>query len=216
MISDSPIPGAIEVHGSFYVRNAKGNLVPIETVKAEDIERDKLVRELAAEAEAVSKALADFKTKAFATVNLFLELVGEKYGAKARPGGDKGNVTLATYDGLIRLQVQVADLIRFEDAALGACKDLVMECVAEWVEGSKAELRVIVMNAFRQDKAGNLNRGALLGLLSYDIKDPRWIRAMDALRDSITVDGSKAYVRFHKRGAADGPWRAISLDVATA
>jgi hypothetical protein len=61
-----------------------------------------------------------------------------------------------------------------------------------------------------------MNRGALLSLLRVDWKDDRLVRAMTALRDAIRPDGTKPYVRFHRRAASDQAWETLSLDMATA
>lgn len=208
--------GFVELNGRRYMPDAKGALVPVELVKPQDSERDALVRSLMAEAEAVRQVIADFKAKAFDAVQAFLDLIDESYGAKARPGGEKGNVTLQTFDGLQRVTIQVADLIRFESAELQACKKCVDECIGEWSADSQAEIRAIVMNAFRVDKAGQINRAALLGLLRLDIQDPRWLEGMRALRDAIKVDGTKSYMRFYRRLGPQAAWQPVSLDAATA
>ena len=75
-----------------YMENAKGSLVPIETIKPEHIEEDAMVRSLMAEAEDLNARLSAFKQKALGEVEAFRELISEKYGAKR--GGKKGNVTL--------------------------------------------------------------------------------------------------------------------------
>jgi hypothetical protein len=215
MADPKPLPaGQLELAGKVYMQDARGSMVPLELVKPEHKLQDETVRQIFAGAEAMSFQLAQFVCHARERVDEFLTLITQEYGAKARPGGDKGNMTLQTYDGLLRVQVQVADLIRFDSAALNACKLLVEECIAEWSADSQAELRAIVMNAFRLDKAGQINRGSLLGLLRLDIQDERWLRAMKALRDAIQVDGTKSYLRFHKRENPKAPWRNVTLDAA--
>ena len=39
---------------------------------------------------------------------------------------------------------------------------------------------------------------------------------MEAIRDSIRVIGSRTYVRFYDRPAADAAWRAVTIDLAAA
>lgn len=56
--------------------------------------------------------------------------------------------------------------------------------------------------------------GELQALLAQDYE--RWARAMEAIKDSIRVIGSKTYVRFYDRPTPDAAWRAISLDLASA
>lgn len=207
--------GQVEMAGKIYMPRADGAIVPLELVKDEDLLRDQLVRELMAEAEAVSAQLAVFKARVFTNVHAFLDMIAEKYGAKARPGGDKGNVGLKTYDGTLQLVIQVANLIKFDDEGVLACKLLADECLTEWTADSMAEVRAIVTDAFRL-KDGQLNRGKLLGLFRYQFTDPRWIKAMEALRDAISVEGTKAYARFSRRPEPEAEWQNVSLDFATA
>lgn len=210
-----PKPGQVfGPGGAVFMADAKGALWPIEVVKKQDLLRDELVRALFAQAEEEAARLKAFKARAFADVDSFLDLVAEQYGTQLK--GDKGNVSLTSYDGSLRILVQIADVISFKSAELQACKAIVDELIAEWSVDSQAELRAIVMNAFRVDKAGQINRGALLGLLRLEISEPRWVKAMAALKDSITIDGTKAYIRFSKREGRDAAWQNLSLDLATA
>lgn len=205
--------GTVEAHGAVHMTDAKGRLVPIALVKAADKLEDELVREMHAKAAELAATIAAFKAWAFDQVDVFAGLLAAEYQAKV--GGAKGNVTLTSFDGLLKVTVQVADLIQF-GAQLQQAKALVDECLAEWAADSRPELQAIVANAFRVDKAGQFNRGALFALQRLDIADERWKRAMQAITDSIRVIGSSRYVRFHRRSNAQASWTAVSLDVATA
>lgn len=206
-------PGQEELGGQVYMRDAKGSLVPLELVKPQHRVQDEAVRRLFDQAHALAAQIAAFKASAFGDVDALLALLDERYGAKV--GGAKGNVTLFSFDGLQRIQVQVADLVKF-GPELQAARALIDECFAEWIEGARAELRAIVLDAFKPDKEGQLRAGALLGLRRYDIDDERWQRAMTAIADSTVVIGSKRYVRFSYRATPKAPWANVSLDIATA
>lgn len=69
--------------------------------------------------------------------------------------------------------------------------------------------------AFRVDKANQVNRAAVFSLLRMEISDPDWKRAMAALRESVRIVGSKTYIRIQRRNA-EGRWQTISLDIASA
>ena len=69
------------------------------------------------------------------------------------------------------------------------------------------------MDAFQVDKEGKISTGRVLGLRRHDIKDEKWLQAMDAIAESINVVDSKSYVRFYERDK-DGKYQAISLDFA--
>jgi hypothetical protein len=209
--ADQPA-GVVELGGALYMRDAKGSMVPIELVKEQHKLQDQTVRAIFTKARELAAAIAAFREQAFSDVDAMNQLLEQQYGAKA--GGAKGNMTLTSFDGLLKVQVQVADLIRF-GPELQVAKTIVDECVAEWSDGARAELRAIVMRAFNVDKEGQVNRGELLSLLRLEIEDPRWKKAMEALKDSMQVVGSKRYVRFYEKKDIQAPWIPVSLDVAS-
>ncbi len=204
-------PAAIDVAGQPYLRDAKGALVPLSAVKATDLLMDEVVRKATDTAAALSARLRRFKETAFNSVGEFQALLAQEYDAAI--GGKKGNITLTSYDGCRKVQVQVSDILEF-GPELQAAKTLIDECLAEWAAGSGAELRALVNRVFSVDKEGQINRAELFMLLRVEIADERWQRAMNAIRESIRVIGSRSYVRFYERDAADATWRAIPLDIA--
>lgn len=205
--------GAVNVTGKLYMPDAKGNLVPAEVVSTEDKLEDETVRKVMGFAEELSAQIARFKSHTFADLNAFQSLLEQHYGAKA--GGAKGNVTFTTFDGLMKVQVQIADQISF-GPQLQAAKRLVDECLVEWGADSREEIRAIVGRVFSVEKEGQINRAELFSLLRMDIADERWKRGMDAIRSAIRVTGTKEYVRFYKRDTPTAAWRAITIDLAAA
>lgn len=195
-----------------YVADAKGRLVPKDKVKPIDIARDQVVRGLAEEAERMSRVMAEFKADAMARVAAFVSHSQEQYGVKT--GGNKGNVSITTFDGEFKIVRQVSETISF-DERLQAAKELIDQCLLKWAKGSNANIKALVMQAFQVDQEGKVNTGRILSLRTYDIDDPDWMRAMDAIADSMSTSSSKPYVRFYRRNAATGKYDAISLDLAT-
>ena len=161
----------------------------------------------------MSAIIREFKGATFDHVAGFQALLAQEYGAAI--GGKKGNITLTSYDGCRKVQVQVADLVEF-GPELQAAKALIDECLSGWAKDSGAELQALVNRVFSVDKEGQINRAELFMLLRVEIQDERWKRAMEAIRDSMRVIGSRTYVRFYERDAPDGAWRAISIDIANA
>ena len=164
-------------------------------------------------AQALSETVRAFKTETFDSVGSLQALIAQQYGASV--GGRKGNITLTSFDGCQKVQVQVADLVEF-GPELQAAKQLIDACLSEWAAGSGVELRALVNRVFQVDKQGQINRAELFMLLRVEIADERWMRAMDAIRDSIRVIGSRTYIRFYDRAAPDAAWRAIPIDIAAA
>jgi hypothetical protein len=208
----APIPsGTVIVGDGAYMRDAKGALVPVAMIKAQDQLQDEVVRKIMGYAIALSDQVARFKAHTFEDIGGFEALLAQEYDTTI--GGAKGNKTLMSFDGLFKVTVQVADNIVF-GPELQIAKALVDECLNEWSEGARDEIRAIVTRAFNTDKEGQINRSEIFMLLRLEIEDPRWQRAMKAIRDAMRVVGSKTYVRCYRRDTFDGPWAAVSIDLA--
>ena len=201
---------AESINPAEYMRDACGNLIARENVRDIDLARNDLVNELAAKALELHERLTAFKASALGDIDSFVELSAERYGVKL--GGKKGNVTLDTFNGQFRIERQVAEHIAF-DEGLQAAKALIDECLREWTQGGNANVRTLVDHAFRVDKKGKLNTGAILGLRRLKIDDESWSRAMTAISESITVMGTCMYVRVYRRDE-NGRYNIIALDMA--
>jgi hypothetical protein len=213
MSNANKIPGSLEIGGKEYLRDARGALVPVETIKPLDLLIDGEVRKILAFAASLSDQVARFKGHSFEDIGALQALVAQEYGAKL--GGAKGNLTLTTFDGCHRVQVQMQDQFDF-GPELQAAKSLVDECLTEWASESRDEIRALVTRAFQVDKEGRINRSEIFMLLRVDIADARWQRAMEAVRDSIRILGSKAYLRFQTRKSPDAAWSSVTIDLAAA
>ena len=194
-----------------YWRDGEGRLIPENMVKPIDRARDDLVRELVGKAKAASAVLADFKAKAFGDIGAFVEMSGEQYGVKL--GGVKGNVTLLSFDGRFKIVRQIQEHLVF-DERLQAAKQLIDECIQTWTEGSSDEIKALINDAFQVNKEGKINTARVLGLKRLNINDEKWLRAMQAIADSVQVAGSKPYIRIYERVGDTDQYQPISLDVA--
>ncbi len=205
--------GKIVIEGKEYMRDARGALVPVEVIKAVDQLEDGVVRKVMHFAEELSARVSRFKSHTFTDLGEFDALLSQEYGVTK--GGPKGNRTYTSYDGLMRVSVRVADLLDF-GPGLQQAKALIDECLNEWAQDSRAEIRAIVTRAFNTDREGQINRSEIFGLLRHDIRDPRWVEAMRALREAMRTVGSKTYVRIESREAPDAKWGAVTIDLAAA
>lgn len=193
-----------------YMLNGSGHLVPVSLVSEIDKTRDNLVREIVSKARDLRDLLGDFKTDAFDDLQAFAELSAEKYNIKL--GGIKGNITLNSFDGRFQLKLSQAD-VKIFDERLHAAKQLVDACIHRWTAGSRAEILALVEHAFQTDREGKISIGRIYTLLQLDIQDDEWQQAMQALKDSMQVVSTKAYLRIYERGH-DGQYRQLALDLA--
>lgn len=195
---------------SQYRQDAKGNLVPLANIKEIDLLRDELVMEIVGKAQTVQQQMAAFKSDSMADIAAFVQLSADRYDVAV--GGKKGNVTLHSFDGQYRVNLSMQDTLVFDEGLLAA-KALIDECINEWTEGSRSELKTLINAAFQVDKEGNISTARVLGLRRLEIKDEKWQRAMEALSDSLQVHTSKQFVRVYKRDDA-GDYQLVSLDIA--
>lgn len=206
-------PTAAPAAPAGYMQDAKGRLVPEHLVKPVELLEDQLVGKMMGYADDLNAQIARFKAHCFDDVGSFMSLLSEKYGAKR--GGAKGNVTFTSFDGLTKVQVAVADHLSF-GPELKIAKSLIDECIAEWSADANANIRVLVDHAFRVDKEGQVSREGIFTLRRLEIDDLRWRQAMAAIADSITIQGSKTYIRFYSRPRPEDRWQQVTIDLASA
>lgn len=202
---------AVEANGRWFMQDPKGRLTPLEVIKPTTLLEDEAVRKIVGFARPLSAQVSRFKQHTLDDILGLLALFDQEHGVKK--GGPKGNVTLTSYDGTLKVQLAIADQITF-GPELQSAKALVDECLVEWSDGVRPELAAIVQRAFNTDKAGLVNRAELFSLLRLEIADDRWKRAMTAIKDSIRPTGTKEYVRFYERADARSEWKPITIDVA--
>ena len=203
----------IEMNGRSYMRDARGALVPVETIKPIDLLMDQLVRKIESYAQPLSEQIGRFKQHSFEDVDTFVSLVAAQYGKVL--GGAKGNTTFNSFDGTLRVQVAISDHYEY-GSELQVAKALVDDCLRDWSGDANPNLRAIVEKAFSVDREGKINRAELLSLRRLKIDDPRWAKAMEAIVDAERVMGSKRYLRVYRRPTADAAWTAVSIDLASA
>lgn len=176
-----------------YMTDAKGGLVPVNLIKPQHLLEDEMVRKVMGYSIALSEQVSRFKEHTFDDLGAFEAILLQEYGSTV--GGAKGNKTLTSFDGLFKITVQVADNIVF-GSELQIAKGLIDECLNEWAAGARDEIRAIVTRAFNTDKAGQINRSEIFMLLR--------------------LEGSKTYIRCHRRPSCDASWQAVTIDLAKA
>ena len=195
-----------------YMVNGQGHLIPIGSIRPIDLQRDSLVKELFLEALRMEELIARFKNKIMGDIAAFVELSLEQHGVKR--GGKKGNITLTTYDQALRIRLDICEEIQFSEQLLAA-RELIDECLHDWTDGARDQLKVLVNYVFEVDKQGNISATKVLGLRRYNIDDPRWVKAMQIIGESIQIASTKPRLTFSRR-AANGAWQTLNLNVSTA
>jgi hypothetical protein len=195
------------------MRDGQGRLWPEDRVKESDKLVDQTVSKIIDYAEGLSAQIGRFKAHTFDDINTTQDLLRESYGVKK--GGKKGNLTYTSFDGLKQVRIQNQDHMEF-GPELQIAKELIDECITDWADGAKSEIRALVNHAFNVEKPGKVNREALFSLRRIQIEDARWKRAVQAINDSIQITGSATYVRIYTRQTTEDKWQPITIDLAAA
>lgn len=196
--------------GKGFMEDAQGRLVPVALVKDYDKLKDELITELARKGLALQEEMRRYKALAMGEIEALVQVAGEKYEVKL--GGKKGNISLVSHDGRIKIVRAVSERIQFGEE-LQAAKELVDQCLRDWTEGSREELLAIINDAFQVDKEGRINTARILSLRKLNISDPRWLKAMTAITDSISVAGTSTYFRIYLRDE-NGKYQQVPLDLS--
>lgn len=187
--------------------NGQGHLVPIERVKEVDKLRDYLVTKCCQQAQQMAEKVDEFKRGCYVDIADFVSLAALDHGVEI--GGDKGNITITSYDGRYRICRAKDDQIDFNES-ITIARELIFSLIHKWSEGSNANIVAIVHKAFETDKDGHLSVAKILALKSVKIDDPDWIGAMQIIDQSIHVMQTKTYLRFYERNA-EGKYVQIAL-----
>ena len=109
----------------------------------------------------------------------------------------------------------MADVLTF-DERLVAAKALIDECLDEWTQDSRDELKLIVQQAFDVNKEGKISTAKVLGLRRLQIDDEKWQRAMAAVTDSLHTQTTREYIRLHQRDEETGEYVLVNADLGRA
>ena len=200
-----------EMNGRKYWEDYKGDLTAVENISKEDKARDKVVEACCAKAIKLNEQIAKTKAEITALIDEYLSTVAEKFGTEW-----KGNTNIINFSQDLRVEVKVQNTIGF-DEKLNVAKNLIDECVAAWSTDANPALATIVNKAFETDRKGKINREFIFKLLKMKMNAKthmdKWEQAMELLRDSMTIEGSKPYYNFRRR-KENGEWELITLDFA--
>lgn len=198
-----------------YMKNAEGHLVPISQVTESEKLRDEIVKELMAAAIDINRQLAALKKKALDDIATLIEISGDRYGVKL--GGEKGNVSLHSFDGSCRILRVYAKNIKFSEEVMAA-HALFEKCIEKWTpdtaNADQNYARQLINRAFMRSRTDQIKTSALIDLINFKCNDPDWQTGVEALKASMQVMDNTVYVRFYMRDDESESYNPISLDIA--
>lgn len=193
-----------------FIAGPHGTLHPIDNVQPADLARDKLVRGLLEGAHSLSGVMGNYRTDAMREIESFVAKAEKKFGVKH--GGDKGNLTLLSFDGREKVVVQIGSQYVFNEK-FGIAQKLIYQCLDAWTEGANKNIVAVIQDAFKKDDDGNAIPARIMGLKKLKINDTVWRRAMKALDESVQISARKPYLRFYRKDDHE-EWVHVALDMA--
>ena len=185
--------------------------IPANFRKAVDEIKDEVVTNIFSDAKELEIRIKSFKEKSNASIQDYMSLLGNEYGVEYI---GKGNISLINHSNTFKIIKAIHNFIMF-DEKLQVAKALIDECITEWSNGADERIKILVLEAFKVDKSGNVSTDRVLSLRKLNIDDERWNRAMDAITDSLSVTHSREYIRLYKRVDEYSQWEQLSLNIAT-
>ncbi|MFH0878580.1 MAG: DUF3164 family protein [Lentisphaerota bacterium] len=193
--------------------DATGQTVPSKYVKPYDKLRDRIARKIDCDWAMEQLRLAELKNKTLELVKQLQDAAATSAGVDPL-GGKEGYIQFRSFDGLITIRVDNAKRTEF-DERLQLAQGLIMEAVQEISRDAKnADLVEIATRAFQPRKSGNLDMQRIRDLKSYNVKHPKWIKAIEIINECERVIGHKRYIRVSVKANRDAEPENIILDIA--
>ena len=179
-------------------------------MKPIDKARDRLVRTLTKEAQKLSAALAVHKARCLSEIEKFQQQAAAAYGVEL--GGDKNGLMLRSFDGLQLIERRASETLSFDDRLLAA-QTIINAWLQERTSGVDHDLVELINKAFR-GRNNALRFGEIVRLTRLNIKGEQWAKAMDLIKESITVQSSRTHCRFYQRQDTKAEFKLVPLDIA--
>jgi len=199
------------IGGKVFYEDSKGRMVPEELVKDYDQLKDQVVMDSFAGLKDLREHMIEVKAKIMDDLYALIQVFADQYGVKL--GGSKGNVTVSSFDGKVKLVIATNEYQSFNEN-LHLAKKVIDQCIEKWSEGANVNLKTVIDQAFALNKAGRFNVASVMGLRRLAIDDPDWIKAMAIISDSIETSCSRKYFRVYTRTNADDPYSMVQFDLA--
>ncbi|MBL4901075.1 DUF3164 family protein [Desulfocapsa sp. AH-315-G09] len=191
--------------------DATGNPVPPKYIDPVEKKRDQMVEKQLRQAFLLQERMAKFKKAVLADIGKYLDWLAHRHGEDALSPG--GNYMLTGFSGNKRIQIKVNKVIEF-DERLQLAKKKIDACLERWSQGANDNFKVVVFDAFKVDRKGNVDTKRILGLRKLKIKDNEWVAAMDLITEAITITGNRSYLMFQIKADKDAEWESLRLDLA--
>ena len=127
----------------------------------------------------------------------------------------KGNFTWYNFDRSIKIEVNVNETIRFDEALIASARECLDTFLRKNVKGTDELVRELINSAFQNTKGG-LDSKRVLSLMKFRlrIKDADFQKALNLIEQSISRPSSKKYFRVWAKDG-DDQYQNIDLNFSS-
>lgn len=197
--------------GTWYEES--GTPVPYSRTTPYERKCEREVYNIAKDAASLHEKLENFKGMMQKITSSLYELFADENGGQIGKG--KGSATFYNFDRSIKVEVQVNELIRFDENTIELAKAKLMDFIGESISTEDEFIKELVLSAFETSR-GRLDTNKILGLKKHAarIKDDRYHEAMKLIDKSISRPSSKEYMRVAVKDEA-GQYQYIDLNFSS-
>ena len=188
--------------------DGRGQEVPAGYVKAYDKARDRAVRRVLAGALKLRAQMEAFMADAVKTMDGLAQM--------KETLGERGNFSARSFDAMIEVCIKQQYNVRL-DGRVQKARELMLEYATRELEraGKGAFLlQQMIDAAFKPDRNGFLPRTEINKLLSYNVEDETWNEGARLLREALTTEAGKRYLKVSQRSSLQEDFHPIRLDIA--
>lgn len=188
----------------------RGNEVPRDYVPKFDRYNEIQVSKIFNAAIKLNEQIARFKAMSYEIADaLYAEMLRN---ANIAPSDRKGNYTLTSFDKSIRIEVNVNELIEF-DENINLAQMKLQEFIENKTKGVDIDIVALINQAFTTRK-GRLDKARIFGLFSLNITHPLWQESMELIQKSINRNSTVRYMEISEKDE-NGRYIPIRLNFAT-
>jgi hypothetical protein len=193
------------------VINGRGKEVPVEMVRKDMLRQDKTVRKIFSMAGALQGKMLTSKHSIFTEIEKFRAFWTKFHKAE---DCEINNLTLSSYDNLIKVTVKSSDIIKLNDTRqLAEAK--IKNCLKRWGADAHPWLKTVVDELFKTNKEGFVNVQELRALKQFEIHDTEWNEAMKLLGQAEEIIGKRRYLNLQYRETINDKWETMDLNFSS-
>ena len=188
--------------------DANGQAVPVNRITPYEKARHRAVCRIVKAAGKARSILEAFMSEAIREMDALAKLKESL--------GEKGNFSARSFDGLFQVSIRQQYNIRLDERVCKA-RELMLDYANRELAktgDSAFLLKQMVEAAFKTDRFGFLPRSEVTKLLGYVVKDDAWNEGAAILRQALTTERGKRYLRVETRKSVQGDFVPIRLDAA--